>query len=57
MKLIFEKFYCPVCKQNKWLKIENICVDCHDKRKLQEFSRIRKNNHSFENVIYLEHCH
>ncbi|MFW9948780.1 MAG: hypothetical protein ACFFKA_01475 [Candidatus Thorarchaeota archaeon] len=39
MKIIFEEFYCPECKQNRWLKVENICIDCEDKKKLEKISQ------------------
>jgi len=42
MKLIFKEFYCPECKQIRWLKTENICVGCKDKRILNEVAQTRK---------------
>ncbi len=54
MKLIFKEFYCPECKQFKWLKLEDICVDCQDRRNLLKISQIRKTNIFLNKEIYIE---
>jgi hypothetical protein len=49
IKLVYDQFYCEKCKQVKYLKIGNMCVDCKDKQILDEISRIRK--HIREHLI------
>ncbi|MHA1671817.1 MAG: hypothetical protein ACTSV5_14785 [Promethearchaeota archaeon] len=51
MKLVVKEFICPECGQLRWLKINNICADCRDKKILNEISRVRKRNKE----IILEH--
>jgi predicted RNA-binding Zn-ribbon protein involved in translation (DUF1610 family) len=53
-KIIVKEFVCPECGQLRWLKVENICADCRDKRILNEISQMRKINKEIilENLVY-----
>jgi len=42
MKIIYKKFLCPVCSQERWLRANGICVDCRDKLILNEIAQNRK---------------
>jgi NMD protein affecting ribosome stability and mRNA decay len=44
MKIIYKKFLCPKCGQNRWLKINGICADCRDNLILKEIAQNRKIN-------------
>jgi len=54
MKLVVKEFVCPECGQLRWLKVDNICADCRDKKVLNEISRMRKMNKEImlENLVY-----
>jgi len=47
MKIIYKKFLCPICGQERWLKVNGICVDCRDKSVLNEIAQNRKINNCF----------
>ena len=53
MKIIYKKFLCPICGQERWLKVNGICADCRDKTILDKVAQNRKINHYFnvETVI------
>ncbi len=53
-KIIVKEFVCPECGQLRWLKVENICADCRDKKILNKISQIRKMNKEIilENFVY-----
>jgi hypothetical protein len=52
MKLVYEEFFCPECRQIKNLKTaKNICVDCYDKIVLDKISQSRKTQKVFNELI------
>jgi hypothetical protein len=46
MKPIFQEFYCPVCGQERRLKIDDICVNCRDIQILDRIIDSGKRNFS-----------
>lgn len=54
MKLVVKEFVCSECGQVRWLKVKNICVDCRDRKVLNEIARVRKMNKEIilENFVY-----
>lgn len=51
MKLVYQEFFCPECRQFRWLKAKNICVDCKDKILLDKISLSRKMQNVFNEQI------
>ncbi|MFX0027254.1 MAG: hypothetical protein ACFE8M_12640 [Candidatus Hermodarchaeota archaeon] len=48
MKPIFQKFFCTECGRLRILKVNDICINCRDKRILSQIQKellsIEKNN-------------
>jgi len=51
MKLVYQEFICPECKAIRWLRTENMCVDCKDKILLDKISQSRKTQNVFNEQI------
>lgn len=53
MKIIYKKFLCPTCGQERLLKVNGICSDCRDKLILDKIAQNRKITHysNIETVI------
>ncbi len=49
MKIIYKKFKCPKCNQERWLKVNGICVECRDRLILDKIAQNRKIN-SYINI-------
>ncbi|MFX0022722.1 MAG: hypothetical protein ACFE9S_10370 [Candidatus Hermodarchaeota archaeon] len=44
MKPIFEEFYCPQCREIRYINVDGICFDCNNENKLMLISELRKNH-------------
>ncbi len=42
MKPIFQEFFCIECEQIRILKVNNICIDCRDKKILKNIFQTQK---------------
>jgi DNA-directed RNA polymerase subunit RPC12/RpoP len=51
MKIVYQEFFCPECGTNRWLRVENVCVDCRDKILLDKISQSRKMQSIFNEQI------
>ncbi|MFX0034658.1 MAG: hypothetical protein ACFE9I_03330 [Candidatus Hermodarchaeota archaeon] len=43
MKAIYEEFYCPQCRTNRFIYVEGICSSCRTKNDLEQIIYERKN--------------
>jgi len=52
-KLVYQEFLCRECHQKRRLKVKIMCVDCKDKLFLDKISQSRKEQHVFNEQIYV----